>query len=89
MNLLADLLVLLGGSLELPPPICSKEDMVKKELEEKWGERVIAVGKSRGGRVVEIWRNDLTLSWTIVVRTKEERCLILDGNNLVSKGFPL
>jgi hypothetical protein len=57
-------------------------------LTEKYGESMVAYGLNFGGKLVEIYRNPETKTWTILVSiTKEISCLLDVGRYLEVPGI--
>tara|TARA_R110000824_G_C15133118_1_gene669219 strand:- start:644 stop:958 length:315 start_codon:yes stop_codon:yes gene_type:complete len=63
--------------------MCEPRLKALKILSEKYGESVVAYGLNFGGKLVEIYRNPKTKTWTILVSvTKEISCLVDVGGYL-------
>ena len=60
--------------------ICGKRQNIIKQLEAKYGETARVMGFSRGAGVVEVYANDESGSWTILVTNPTgTACLMAAG----------
>jgi len=67
---------------------CEPRLKALKIITEKYGETIVAYGLNFRGRLVEIYRNPETKTWTILIsETKEISCLMDVGKYLEVPGI--
>jgi|TARA_R110000824_G_C15144024_1_gene670281 hypothetical protein len=68
--------------------MCEPRFKALKILTEKYGESIVAYGLNFGGKLVEIYRNPKTKTWTILVSiSKEISCLVDVGTYMEVPGI--
>lgn len=68
--------------------MCEPRLKALKILTEKYGESIVAYGLNFGGKLVEIYRNPKTKTWTILVSiSKEISCLVDVGTYMEAPGI--
>jgi len=81
---LALLLILLGSQAFAQVPLrnCAERDRVVMRLAERYGEERRSVGLANGNRVMEVYANLETRSWTITVTdTRGMTCVLAAGGS--------
>lgn len=69
--------------------ICGKRESIIDQLEVKYGETARVMGFSRGAGVVEVYANDQSGSWTILITNPSGMsCLMAAGEAFESMDFP-
>ncbi len=87
--------VILAAGLLLPvaaiaQPQCAEREDVLSILTQKYGESRYVAGMDRSGRLVEVWGNLESGSWTITTtRPDMVTCLAAEGHNLELTGGDL
>jgi len=58
--------------------VCEPRLKALKILTEKYGETLVAYGLNFQGKLIEIYRNPETKTWTILVSISKERSCLMD-----------
>ena len=86
--LIATLLTLSTCATVAPAMTCAPTEAVYERLEVQYGEEVVMHLLSEQARVIEVWINQETETWTIFVTdTNGTSCLLTSGTNYIQYGL--
>ena len=65
------------------PMLCQPYAVILESLSKSYGERIMARGESGEGRIVRVFRNPKTKTWTVVVSVTDDiGCIVGSGKNM-------
>ncbi len=73
---------MLAASAAFGQTSCAPIEQVHQRLADKWGERRMSAGLQNQSRVFEVWVNEETGTWTILLsRANGTSCIMASGTN--------